>query len=55
MATTAKRDKKEQVARGEEVILMEQDREVARLIPPQPRDEVVGEYAGVPEFSANYR
>lgn len=29
----------EQVARGEEVVLMEQDREVARLIPPQSREQ----------------
>ena len=29
----------EQVARGEEVILVEQDREVARLVPPLGREQ----------------
>ena len=29
----------ERVARGEEVILVEQDREVARLVPPSRRDQ----------------
>jgi prevent-host-death family protein len=29
----------ERVARGEEVILVEQDREVARLMPPQDREQ----------------
>lgn len=29
----------EQVAQGEEVILVEQDKEVARLVPPQTREQ----------------
>ncbi|MGA7936946.1 MAG: type II toxin-antitoxin system prevent-host-death family antitoxin [Kovacikia sp.] len=29
----------ERVARGEEVILVKQDREVARLVPPQEREQ----------------
>jgi antitoxin (DNA-binding transcriptional repressor) of toxin-antitoxin stability system len=29
----------ERVAKGEEVILVEQDREVARLVPPPKRDQ----------------
>lgn len=29
----------DQVAQGEEIILVEQDREVARLVPPQSKDQ----------------
>ncbi len=42
----------EQVAKGEEVILVEKDKPVARLVPPQSREEWL---ASMKEFRASLR
>ncbi len=42
----------EQVAKGEEVILVEKDKPVARLVPPESREEWL---ASMKEFRASLR